>query len=89
MKILKFTIINIIFAFISSNAIAQLQPVTPPELRGRIDAERKGVHDANNIRTMFYNFGMVGDYPPDPLNVDLSVFWSAEVPKGSGLNYSD
>lgn len=89
MKILKFTIISIIFTFASSSAIAQLQPVTPPELRGRIDAERKGVHDANNIRTMFYNFGMVGDYPPDPLNVDLSVFWSAEVPKGSGLNYSD
>jgi len=32
---------------------------------------------------------MVGDYPPDPLNVDLSVFHSVEVPKGSGLNYSD
>jgi hypothetical protein len=32
---------------------------------------------------------MVGDYPPDPGNVDLSVFHSAEVPKGSGMNYTD
>src|SRR5262245_47150747 len=61
----------------------------PPELRGRIDAERSGFHDAANIRTVFWNFGMVGDYPVDPGNVDLSVFHSVEVPKGSGMNYSD
>lgn len=70
-------------------AQAQLQPVVPPEKRGRVDAERAGTHDAANIRTLFYNYGMVGDYPPDPIGVDLSVFHSAEVPKGSGLNYSD
>ncbi|MFI5370723.1 MAG: hypothetical protein ACHQ52_04125 [Candidatus Eisenbacteria bacterium] len=57
--------------------------------RGTIDAERSGTHDANRIRTVFWNFGMVGDYPPDPINVDLSVFHSVEVPKGSGMNYSD
>src|SRR5207253_2646518 len=39
--------------------------------------------------TVFWNFGMVGDYPPDPGRVDLSVFHSVEVPKGSGMNYSD
>ena len=61
----------------------------PPEERGRIDAERSGFHDAANIRTVFWNFGMVGDYPQDPGNVDLSVFHSVEVPKGSGMNYSD
>lgn len=48
-----------------------------------------GQHDANNIRTVFWNYGMVGDYPADPINVDLSVFHSVEVPKGSGMNYSD
>jgi len=66
-------------------------PVTspPPDQRGRIDAERSGFHDAANIRTVFWNFGMVGDYPPNPGNVDLSVFHSAEVPKGSGMNYTD
>ena len=48
--------------------------VVPQELRGRVDAEREGQHDANRIRTMFYNFGMVGDYPADPGNVDYSIF---------------
>jgi len=61
----------------------------PPAQRGTASAERSGTHDANNIRTIFYNFGMVGDYPPDPANVDLSVFHSVEVPKGSGMDYSD
>ena len=60
--------------------------VTPPDFRGRIDAERIGTHDANRIRTRFYNFGMVGDFATNP---DLSVFHSVEVPKGIGLNYSD
>ncbi|PKL87648.1 MAG: hypothetical protein CVV23_14325 [Ignavibacteriae bacterium HGW-Ignavibacteriae-2] len=64
-------------------------PLIPAEERGRIDMEREGTHDANKIRTLFYNFGMVGDYPSDPLNVDVSIFHSVEVPKGSGENYSD
>ncbi len=61
----------------------------PQDQRGREDAERAGQHDANNMRTIFWNYGMVGDYPRDPGNVDLSVFHSVEVPKGSGMNYSD
>jgi hypothetical protein len=64
--------------------------VTPgPGPVGNLDAERSGFHDANRIRTVFWNYGMVGDYPPDPGNVDLSVFHSVEVPKGSGMNYTD
>jgi hypothetical protein len=70
-----------------ARAAGQSSP--PPDQRGRIDAERSGFHDAANIRTVFWNYGMVGDYPADPGNVDLSVFHSAEVPKGSGMNYSD
>jgi len=61
----------------------------PPDQRGQLDAERSGFHDANGMRTVFWNYGMVGDYPADPANVDLSVFHSVEVPKGSGMNYSD
>ncbi len=57
--------------------------------RGTSDAERSGFHDANRIRTVFWNYGMVGDFPPDPGKVDLSVFHSVEVPKGSGMNYTD
>jgi hypothetical protein len=70
-------------------AAAQFVPVVPESLRGTADAERKGFHDAANMRTEFYNFGMVGNYPQDPLGVDLSTFHSVEVPKGSGMNYSD
>ncbi len=62
----------------------------PPDQRGNISAERLGTHNANNIRTRFWNFGMVGDYPSDPVNVDLSIFFSMQVPKGpEGVNYSD
>lgn len=68
---------------------AQVITPVPPEQRGRADAERQGTHDAARIRTGFWNFGMVGDYPADPQNVDLSVFHSVEVPKGSGMNYGD
>jgi hypothetical protein len=71
------------------NARTDVPTPVPPESRGRLDAERSGFHDASNIRTVFWNYGMVGDYPADPQNVDLSVFHSAEVPKGSGMNYSD
>src|SRR5438034_4895958 len=73
----------------AASARAQLPPPVPPDQRGRLDAERSGTHDAANIRTVFWNYGMVGDYPPDPANVDLSVFHSVEVPKGSGMDYSD
>jgi hypothetical protein len=68
---------------------APMYAQVPQEKRGRADAERVGFHDAANIRTEFHNYGMVGNYPPDPGNVDLSVFHSVEVPKGSGMNYSD
>ena len=76
--------------FVLSNVQAQILPdPVPPEWRGTIDAEREGMHDANLIRTVFLNYGMVGDYPADPGNVDLSIFHSVEIPKGSGENYSD
>jgi hypothetical protein len=64
-------------------------PIVPDSLRGDVDWERLGQHDANNIRTRFWSYGMAGDYPRDPINVDLTVFHSMEWPKGSGENYSD
>ena len=87
---MKTRVLFIVFLFVSGALYAQTPlPTTPPEERGSIDMERSGMHDANNIRTVFYNYGMVGDYPADPINVDLSVFHSVEIPKGSGENYSD
>ncbi|MCA9752672.1 MAG: hypothetical protein KC591_10810, partial [Gemmatimonadetes bacterium] len=68
---------------------ADVPTPVPEDQRGDLDFERLGTLDASNIRTRFWNYGMVGDYPTDPGNVDLSVFHSAEVPKGSGMNYSD
>jgi hypothetical protein len=74
---------------LAATALADVPTPVPQDQRGRDDAERAGQHDANNMRTIFWNYGMVGDYPRDPGNVDLSVFHSVEVPKGSGMNYSD
>ncbi|KAA3609201.1 MAG: hypothetical protein DWQ05_22975 [Calditrichaeota bacterium] len=89
MKLKRFYL-TLIFCFVcAGQLLAQLQPVVPKEQRGRIDAERVGFHDAANIRTQFLNYGMVGGYPQDPIGVDLSVFHSVEIPKGSGMNYSD
>lgn len=73
----------------AGSARADVPTPVPLEQRGRLDAERSGFHDASNIRTVFWNYGMVGDFPVDAANVDLSVFHSVEVPKGSGMNYSD
>jgi hypothetical protein len=73
----------------AATALADVPTPVPSDQRGRLDAERSGTHDASNIRTIFWNYGMVGDYPADPANVDLSVFHSVEVPKGSGMNYGD
>jgi hypothetical protein len=73
----------------SSSLGADPLPIVPPDQRGNAAMERMGTHDAGNIRTLFWNYGLIGDYPPDPLNVDLHVFHSVEAPTGSGMNYSD
>lgn len=80
----------VVFAAFAAAPARGAQPLSiPPDQRASISAERMGTHDANNIRTRFWNFGMVGDYPADPGNVDLSIFHSAEVPRGTGMNYTD
>jgi hypothetical protein len=79
----------LIFLLLDNPVQSQVITPVPPEYRGNIDYERIGHHDANLIRTRYRNYGMVGDYPDDPINVDLSIFHSVEIPKGSGENYSD
>jgi len=86
--VLVVVLVSVVLLFVGRLAAQVVTPV-PKDMRSRIDAERQGFHDANNIRTVFLNYGMVGDYPADPGNVDLSVFHSVEVPKGSGVNYTD
>ena len=76
----RFLILMLTLALIPFEQLAaQIITPVPKERRSRIDAERAGFHDANNIRTVFYNFGMVGDF--QPAGVDVSVFHSAEIPK--------
>jgi hypothetical protein len=65
---------------------AQYLDVVPKDQRGNEDYVRQGTHDANRIRTMFYNYGMAGDYNGDP---DYTIFHSMEWPKGSLECYSD
>ena len=80
------------FAFIQPSTGGAQPPAglpVPADQRGHPAMERMGTHDAGNIRTLFWNYGMIGDYPPDPLNVDLSMFHSVEAPTGSGMNNSD
>ena len=86
-----FVALFVLGTWVTQEAVAQdtLAPLVPKAFRGQIDYERSGIHDAGSIRTVFYNFGMVGDYPEDPINVDLSIFHSVEVPKGTGMNYAD
>ena len=88
-KVLNLTyLVLLLTTIIISQTTAQILPdPVPPEWRGTIDAERFGQHDANLIRTIFYNFGMVGDYfgPERDNTVDHSV----EILKGTGENYSD
>ncbi len=84
---MKRLLLIIFLLFAPHLVLAQvLEPIVPQQWRSRIDLERQGIHDANRIRTVFYNYGMVGDFQTNP---DLSVFHSAEVPRGTGLNYSD
>jgi len=82
-------VLTVLLALAPVAARADVPVPVPPNQRASLDAERSGFHDAANIRTVYWNFGMVGDYPINPGAVDLSVFHSVEVPKGSGMNYSD
>jgi hypothetical protein len=85
----SFLLILTLIVIIDFEASSQVITPVPDSARGDIDYERIGHHDANLIRTRYRSYGMVGDYPDDPINVDLSIFHSVEIPKGTGENYSD
>jgi hypothetical protein len=77
-KTLKYLPVILVFIFVS-NTEAQYYDLVPIEQRGDEDYVRQGTHDANRIRTMFFNYGMVGDYQVTP---DYTIFHSVEWPKG-------
>ncbi len=85
-KPIKYLLFFIILVFSSLNQAQQYYDLVPLDQRGDEDYVRQGTHDANRIRTLYYNYGMVGDYQTNP---DYTIFHSMEWPKGSLENYSD
>ncbi|MEJ2194582.1 MAG: hypothetical protein P8X73_06945 [Ignavibacteriaceae bacterium] len=79
-------LLGIIGLIFTTSIQAQYLDVVPIDQRGKEDYVRQGTHDANRIRTMFFNYGMAGNYDG---NVDYTIFHSMEWPKGSLENYSD
>ena len=82
-------LLALLLTFAAGQAVFAAPESVPVVDRSKVAWERSGEHSANRIRTLFYNWGMVGGYPDDPVNVNLAKFHSMEVPKGSGMNYSD
>ncbi len=74
----------LVFALLLTElALAQVTPQTQryrDEPRGNIQYRREGVMDGNQVRTLFYNNGEVGQWPYQP---------SGEWPKGTGHSYLD
>ena len=85
-KPVKYLLIFIVLVFSSLIQAQQYYDLVPLDQRGDEDYVRQGTHDANRIRTLYYNYGMVGDYQTNP---DYTIFHSMEWPKGSLENYSD
>jgi hypothetical protein len=80
------SLLTILIFVLAANIRAQFLDPVPIDQRGNEDYVRQGTHDANRIRTMFYNYGMAGDYQTTP---DYTIFHSMEWPKGSLECYSD
>ncbi|MDD8017455.1 MAG: hypothetical protein PHP42_03695 [Bacteroidota bacterium] len=69
--------------FWSATSLAQVDPqiqIYRNEPRGNYQFRREGIMDGNQIRTLYYNNGEVGQWPFQP---------SGEWPKGSGHSYLD
>ncbi|MFH0735299.1 MAG: hypothetical protein V1773_11515 [bacterium] len=74
---------TLFFVFISITLLAQVTPQTVKyrnDAKGDYNFRKKGVMDGNQVRTLFYNNGEVGQWPLQP---------SGEWPKGTGQSYLD
>ena len=89
MRMYRTLAIAVIGLALDADAYGQPPLVGIAEERGTNVADRMTNLDGNNVRTRVWNFGMGGDFPVNPLGVDLSQFHSLEFPQGSGMNYSD
>lgn len=78
-KVLLIIIILITPDILFSQVSSQIQKYRN-EPKGNVEYRREGVMDGNQIRTLFYNNGEVGQWPYQP---------SGEWPKGTGYSYLD
>lgn len=77
----KFIVLTIIlFAELIYSQVTPQTQLYREEPKGNIQFRREGIMDGNQIRTLFYNNGEVGQWPYQP---------SGEWPKGSGHSYLD
>ncbi|MFN3693468.1 MAG: hypothetical protein ACK4UV_00545, partial [Ignavibacterium sp.] len=75
----KFVVLTIIiFAELIYSQVTPQTQLYREEPKGNIQFRREGIMDGNQIRTLFYNNGEVGQWPYQP---------SGEWPKGSGHSY--
>ena len=77
MKSFKIIILLILLSF-TSEVLAQIS--VPPQQRGDRKYRKQGIHNANLVETLFYNFGEVAWWGQEPSGV-----W----PKGSRHSYMD
>jgi hypothetical protein len=77
----KFIILAVIvFTELNFSQVTSQTQLYREEPKGNIQFRKEGVMDGNQIRTLFYNNGEVGQWPYQP---------SGEWPKGSGHSYLD
>ena len=80
---LKKVLFIIIALVVSDLALAQVSDQIQKyrdDAKGDIQNRREGTMDGNQVRTLFYNNGEVGQWPYQP---------SGEWPKGTGQSYLD
>lgn len=85
-NVFKYFLIILLFSITIKLQAQTFLDVVPFDQRGNEDFVRQGMHDANRIRTVFFNYGMVGNWMSDP---DYTIEHWVEWPKGSLENYSD
>jgi len=79
MRKIVLILVLVLFEYSFSQVPPQIQ-LYRDEPKGNIQYRREGVMDGNQIRTLFYNNGEVGQWPYQP---------SGEWPKGTGHSYLD
>jgi len=79
MRKIVLILVLVLFEYSFSQVPTQIQ-LYRDEPKGNIQYRREGVMDGNQIRTLFYNNGEVGQWPYQP---------SGEWPKGTGHSYLD